>query len=184
MNKFTIPVILVVTIFVAGIFAFMPVEKASTVHNTLQTASSATSAHDLLQTLTASTTHDNTLLNNVKWTFSNDLSTANVTASCSSGSFLVYWTFSNGTIADNADAQNEITRLGIQNSTGTGVDFSIPLFLGNFTSVSGVHGGLAGETIVFTGNSTNAGTDQSFEDTGDVSITVVCQKGATAGTTP
>ena len=35
MNKFTIPAILVVTVLVAGIFAFMPVEKATTVHTTI-----------------------------------------------------------------------------------------------------------------------------------------------------
>jgi len=35
MNKLTIPAILVATVMVAGIFAFMPVEKASTVHDTI-----------------------------------------------------------------------------------------------------------------------------------------------------
>ena len=35
MNKIVIPAILAVTIVVAGIFAFMPVEKASTVHTTI-----------------------------------------------------------------------------------------------------------------------------------------------------
>jgi len=33
MNKLTIPAILVATVMVAGAFAFMPVEQASTVHN-------------------------------------------------------------------------------------------------------------------------------------------------------
>jgi len=36
MNKLTIPVILVATVMVAGIFAFMPVQQASTVHTTIQ----------------------------------------------------------------------------------------------------------------------------------------------------
>jgi len=36
MNKLTIPAILVATVMVAGIFAFMPVEQASTVHTTIQ----------------------------------------------------------------------------------------------------------------------------------------------------
>ena len=35
MNKIVIPVILAVTISIAGIFAFMPVEKAVTVHTTI-----------------------------------------------------------------------------------------------------------------------------------------------------
>jgi len=34
MNKLTIPAILVATVMVAGVFAFMPVEQASTVHTT------------------------------------------------------------------------------------------------------------------------------------------------------
>jgi len=36
MNKITIPAILVATVMVAGMFAFMPVEQASTVHTTIQ----------------------------------------------------------------------------------------------------------------------------------------------------
>ena len=38
MNKLTIPAILAATVMVAGIFAFMPVQQASTVHTTLGTA--------------------------------------------------------------------------------------------------------------------------------------------------
>jgi len=37
MNKLTIPAILVATVMVAGVFAFMPVEQASTVHTTIGT---------------------------------------------------------------------------------------------------------------------------------------------------
>jgi len=45
MNKLTIPAILVATVMVAGIFAFMPVQQASTVHTTsTMTVSSATIA--------------------------------------------------------------------------------------------------------------------------------------------
>ena len=36
MNKLTIPAILVATVMVAGMFAFMPVQQASTVHDTIQ----------------------------------------------------------------------------------------------------------------------------------------------------
>ena len=35
MNKYTIPTILTVTVLLAGMFTFMPVEKASTVHTTI-----------------------------------------------------------------------------------------------------------------------------------------------------
>ena len=43
MNKLTIPAILVATVLVAGIFAFMPIQQASTVHTsgTITTASDA-----------------------------------------------------------------------------------------------------------------------------------------------
>jgi len=41
MNKITIPTILTATILVAGIFAFMPVEQASTVHTTIQDSQTA-----------------------------------------------------------------------------------------------------------------------------------------------
>jgi len=37
MNKLMIPAILVATVMVAGIFAFMPVQQASTVHDTIIT---------------------------------------------------------------------------------------------------------------------------------------------------
>ncbi|GFN40476.1 MAG: hypothetical exported protein [Marine Group I thaumarchaeote] len=37
MNKLTVPAILVATVMVAGIFAFMPVQQASTVHTTITT---------------------------------------------------------------------------------------------------------------------------------------------------
>ena len=36
MNNKTIPALLAVTVMIAGIFAFMPVEQASTVHTTIQ----------------------------------------------------------------------------------------------------------------------------------------------------
>lgn len=49
LNKILIPAALIATVIVAGIFAFMPVEKASTVHGTLATSSSIT-------TLTTTTT--------------------------------------------------------------------------------------------------------------------------------
>ena len=40
MNKIVIPAILIVTVFIAGIFAFMPIDKATTVHTTLATTAS------------------------------------------------------------------------------------------------------------------------------------------------
>ena len=42
LNKFLIPAALIATVVIAGIFAFMPIEKASTVHGTLATSASQT----------------------------------------------------------------------------------------------------------------------------------------------
>ncbi len=161
MNKFTIPAILVVTVLVAGIFAFMPVEKASTVHTTL---GSSTQSTNIL----------NAQLNNIKMANNTNLQN-NSTAGCGTagGGFLVHWTFTNNTVTGTTGGNS--TALGIQNSTGTGVDIAIALK--NQTSISGVHGGLSGEIIIFTGEPT-------FEDTGDLMITVVCQAGSTPATTP
>ena len=171
MNKFTIPAILVVTVLVAGIFAFMPVEKASTVHTTL---GSSTQSTNIL----------NAQLNNVKTTFQVNMD-ENATASCiGGGGFLVYWTFTNATRNIGGTSDTGIVQgLGIHNKTGSSADIAIGLT--NQTSISGVYGGLSGEIVIFTGNSSSGeGGTQSFEDTGDLAITVVCQSGSTASTTP
>ena len=171
MNKFTIPAILVVTVLVAGVFAFMPVEKASTVHTTLGSA-------------TQSTDIKNAQLNNVKTTFQTNMQN-NASANCGTGGggFLVFWTFTNGSAFETFGDIRLNRALGIQNTTTGSSDIAI--VLQNQTSISGVHGGLSGETIVFTGNSTApTGGGQTFEDTGDLTITVVCRSGSTAGTTP
>ena len=53
MNKLTIPALLVATVMVAGVFAFAPVEQASTVHTTstatLSTAQTALIADEMLE---------------------------------------------------------------------------------------------------------------------------------------
>lgn len=46
LNKILIPAALVATVIIAGIFAFMPVEKAGTVHSTLATTSSISTLSD------------------------------------------------------------------------------------------------------------------------------------------
>lgn len=50
LNKFLIPAALVATVIIAGIFAFMPVEKASTVHGTLATTASQTTNTNTINT--------------------------------------------------------------------------------------------------------------------------------------
>ena len=49
MKKIVIPVILTVTILIAGIFAFMPIDEAATVHTTLQSSTAATDQTTTLQ---------------------------------------------------------------------------------------------------------------------------------------
>jgi len=48
MNKLAIPAILVATVMVAGIFAFMPVQQASTVHTTIIAKSSGAGGFDTI----------------------------------------------------------------------------------------------------------------------------------------
>jgi len=184
MNKIAIPVLLAGIIMIAGIFAFMPIEEAITVHLTLQTSTAANTAHDLLQTTSASTTQttniQNTQLNNVNSTFQTDMS-ANVTVGCGSsgGGFLIFYTFSN------ASANGVITQLGINDPSFNASDSDgvITLAIGNQTTISGVVAGTTGENVTFYGNSTGKGfaadTTSTFEDTGDLVLTVQCQSGST-----
>jgi len=58
MNKLVIPAILVSITLVAGIFAFMPVEKASTVHTTIQANNEATARSVSFMSLSGVTIYD------------------------------------------------------------------------------------------------------------------------------
>ena len=48
LNRFMIPAILLAVVMVAGVFAFMPVEKASTVHSTLASSTTQTNNEALV----------------------------------------------------------------------------------------------------------------------------------------
>ena len=92
MNKLFIPTILVVVVLVAGIFAFMPVEKASTVHTTIQ-GTQLNEAGAVIADM-----------------FSTDLTGAgSITITSAGGDFLVFCQTSNGvgagtiTIADDGN---------------------------------------------------------------------------------
>ena len=168
MMKIALPLLLAGIVMIAGIFAFMPIDMASTVHTTLQSSSAAST-----QTTTITTNIQNTQFNNVNSTYDTDLS-SNATATCSSGSFLVYWTFSNSTLAD----VHTTTQLNIDDGVGNDQpDISVILALGNQTSISGVTAGTANEVITFSGGT-------SFEETGDVMLTVQCQSTATPSLIP
>ena len=160
MIKIVLPVLLASIVMIAGIFAFIPVDKATTVHTTIQ----------------------GTQLNDIDSTFDTDLS-SNATAKCTGGGdFLVYFTFTN----DTALAPVQTTALGIQDGVGNDhPDIAISLSPQNQTSVSGVIGGKDGETITFFGNSTDTTLSVlTFEDTGDLALTVMCQSGNTPALEP
>ena len=164
MMKIALPILLAGIVMIAGIFAFMPIDMASTVHTTLQSSSAATTQTGTIQ---------GSQFNNVNSTYDTDLS-SNATATCSSGSFLVYWTFSNSTLAD----VHTTTQLNIDDGVGNDQpDISVILALGNQTSISGVTAGTANEVITFSGGT-------SFEETGDVMLTVQCQSTATPSLIP
>ena len=152
---------------IAGIFAFIPIDKATTVHTTIQS----------------------TQLNNIDSTFQTDM-TANATAGCGAagGDFLVYYTFSNGTTsADEANDDALQTRLAITNGTASSdtPEFIVTLMLGNKTSASGMISGDSGETINFFGFSNGTSTSISLlEEVGDLALTVVCQSGSTPALSP
>ena len=157
--KIILPVLLASIIMIAGIFAFMPVDKATMVHTTIQ----------------------GTQLNDIDSTFQTDLS-SNATAKCTGGGdFLVFWTFTNDTALDHGTS----TAMGIFDGVGNNEDIAITLSPINQTSVSGIIGGLDGETITFFGNNTGPTSGvATLEDTGDVAITVICQSGNGPTLTP
>ena len=126
MMKIAIPVLLVSIVMIAGIFAFMPIDKATTVHTTIQGSQ----------------------LNSIASDFTTDTS-INVTATCGgTAGFLVYYTFTNGTGQTEDDA---LATLNIDDLSAGNTDIAVTLALGNQTSTSGVIGGTSAETITFSG---------------------------------
>ena len=173
MYKFTIPAILVVTVLVAGIFAFMPVEKASTVHTTITSA-------QFNQFASAFT-------NNTSFTIGGlDGVSGNITASCGSGnSGLVYWTVNNGTIPSGSEGARITSVFTITSDGDTSGDVGTG---GNDLQVT-----LSQNTTTASGVVSISGTpDPSFiigfdntgqQDIGEMQVTVQCQSGGTAAAT-
>ena len=155
MNKLVIPAILVSITLIAGIFAFVPVEKASTVHTTIQ----------------------GTQFNEFKSVFVDDTSVSNATATCGSGSDgLVFWTVSNSTIGDAGNALLTSTfTIVTDGDTSDGDDLQIVLST-NQTAVSGVVS-IAGTTAT----DFNIGfTSAASQNIGDILVTIQCQSGDTS----
>ena len=153
MNKLVIPTILVSITLVAGIFAFIPVEKASTVHTTIQ----------------------GTQLTSFDVAFVDDTKTANATATCGiTNGGLVYWTVSNSTLSA-AGGPTTSTFTLTSDGVFDGNDLEIVLDQ-NFTSTSGTTA-IAGATAIdFSIGFDSTGT----QNVGDILVSVQCQSGDTA----
>ena len=154
MNKLVIPAILVSITLVAGIFAFMPVEKASTVHTTIQ----GTQLTEIASAIDLDTT-------------------TNATAGCGNGAGLVFYTFTNNTLAGVGGGLvgGQITSIVLDIDGGGGAaGITLNLGANNSTSVSGVIG-------VTANNVANFGFSSSApEDRGDIHLTALCQVDGTA----
>jgi len=158
MNKLTIPAILVATVMVAGIFAFMPVQQASTVH----TSGTITIANDAI---TAAKIADNSItadqigtdaigaleladavepLSNVLTVSSADLNAAGLDASCGAGgdAFLVHWVATG--------ASTDVLEIDLTDNAGA--ELSILFTAGETLISSGTVAGAAGATVEIAGN--------------------------------
>ena len=157
MHKLTIPTILIATVLIAGIFALMPIEKAITVHTTIQSSQ----------------------FTNLKTVFVTDTSSQNATAGCGVGNAgLAYWTVTNATLA-NANAAGNLPStsfiLTTDGDTEDGDEITITLGA-NYTTLSGtvaVIGSTAKDIII------GAAAPVS-EEVGDIILSVQCQSGDTA----
>ncbi len=176
MNKFTIPAILVVTVLVAGVFAFMPVEKASTVHTTLGTTTQSTTliANQFSEFASAYTN------STAGPTATAGTSLAgNLTATCGEDfAGLVYWTVTNTTmLAAQATFSSTFTIVsdGIDDGAGDN-DMQVVLSTNGTQTASGVVfiDGAAPRPNFIIGFDT-LGT----QDIGEMQITVQCINGGT-----
>ena len=153
-----IPAILVATVMVAGIFAFMPVQQASTVHTT----GTITIANDAI---TAAKIADNAItadqlatdaigvleladavepLSNVLTVSSADLNAAGLDASCgaSGDAFLVHWVA--------FGASTDVLEIDLTDNGGA--ELSITLLIAENLGSSGTVAGAAGATVEIAGN--------------------------------
>jgi len=144
MNKLTIPTILVATVMVAGIFAFIPVEKATTVHTTISAVGFATDALGVGDIATGAINADalatDAVLEIQTMKVETTAYTAGTDSSCvSNAPFIVYYQ-----IANLANGQTvAIAGTSGAASTFTGAAATVPY-------ISGSVGGAATETVTFT----------------------------------
>ena len=160
MNKLTIPTILIATVLITGIFAFMPIEKATTVHTTIQ----------------------GTQFNEVDVVFVDSTVTSNATAGCGSGNQgIAYWTVSNLTLADSGSGTLGAHPTSVFQINTDGVADGLDAFFvelsQNQTAISGV--------LAFDGTGTDPPiiigfTSSGLQNIGDISLSVLCRSGGTA----
>ncbi len=162
MNKLTIPTILIATVMVAGIFAFMPIDKATTVHTTIQ----------------------GTQMNQFKSVFVEDTSVGNATGGCgASNAGLAYWTVLNRTLssATAGEATNSTFILTIDGNTDGNGGVHIILSQ-NHTSASGVVAFTgANDPDIIIGAPRPGASGPS--DVGSILLSIQCQSGDTVQAT-
>ena len=157
------PTILIATVMVAGIFAFMPIEKAITVHTTIQ---STVQGSQLNQFATV------TVL---------DTAVSNATGGCGAGNQgLAYWTVMNRTLSDITTtgvttATNSTFMLTVDGDTDDADEIDI-LLSANQTTTSGIVaiiGTTASDIIIGAPRDGSNGAN----DVGSILLSIHCQSG-------
>ena len=136
----------------------MPIEKATTVHTTIQ----------------------GTQFNNFKSVFVTDTSAQNATAGCGTGnSGLAFWTVFNSTLGSSATVTTTTFKLTIDGVTDDGDEIDITLG-GNQTAASGIvsFAGATAKDIIIGAAAEAVAT--GHEEVGDILLSVQCQSGDTA----
>ena len=125
MNKAIFPSILAAIILIAGVFAFAPIENASTVHTAIQ----------------------ENQLNQIVIATSNDLSGTAISATCANNDFIVFYVVTGSdtdTFSINLDSDFIVDQTGTFEATaGDGAGINI---------AAGVANGAGGSTTSFTGS--------------------------------
>jgi len=160
MNKLTIPAILVATVMVAGIFAFMPVEQASTVHTSgtitiandaitaAKIATGAIGADELATDAITSAELEATAITEIQslqivLTDDNSMNTAAVSCTATGASFLVHYN-----VSGFLDAQT-LTIAGTATATALVYTAEVAAANHGIVGISGTVGGNSGETVTF-----------------------------------
>jgi len=147
MNKLTIPTILVATVMVAGMFAFIPVEKATTVHTTISAVGFAADSLGVGDIATGAIAADGLATDAVLEIQTGLIDAAafaaGVASTCiSDAPFLVHYN-----VANLADTQT----LVIAGTAGHALTFITDAGAAEANqNLSGTVGAGAGETIIFT----------------------------------